>query len=142
SVVARSETSYLGHALGFVDDDQFDSSYSRSQGLCVFHLLRAVELGGETIEARQLVARTLTKWRELRRDLQGFIAKHDYRLRQPFTEAESIAYLRALETLAGTPGMFGNQPGARAAKLEALADGLAAADAHPASSELGSRDVE
>jgi hypothetical protein len=58
--------------------------------------------------APRLLARTLPKWAELRRDLQGFIGKHDHRKRQPFTEAESAASLRALEVVAGAPGLFGN----------------------------------
>jgi hypothetical protein len=37
-----------------------------------------------------------------------FITKHDHRRMAPFTEAEGTAYLRALEALAGAPGLFGN----------------------------------
>jgi hypothetical protein len=94
------------------DHPQFHYAYDRSQGLCVPHALQALDLGAGTEEARQLVKRTLPKWAELRRDLQGFIGKHDYRMRQPFTEAEGIAYLRALEVLVGVPGLFANDLGA------------------------------
>ena len=69
-------------------------------------------------DRRLLVTRTLPKWAELRRDLQGFVDKHDYRNRRPFTEAESTAYLRALEVLTGAPGLFANdlRAGARAVR--------------------------
>jgi hypothetical protein len=108
ALLAASETRYVELALQFVDDPQFDRAYHRSQGLCVPHAVRALHVGAGMAEARQLVWRTLPKWAELRRDLQGFIAKHDYRKRQPFTEAESTAYLQALEMIAGAPGVFGN----------------------------------
>lgn len=107
-LIAESEEHYVELAIQFVNDPQFDQAYRRSQGLCVPHAVRALHLGAGTAEAQQLVARTLPKWAELRRDLQRFMDKHDYRKRQPFTEAESTAYLRALEMIAGAPGLFGN----------------------------------
>jgi uncharacterized protein DUF6062 len=113
SLIAESETHYVRLALHFIEDPQFENAYSRSQGLCVPHVLQALDLAASAAQARQFVALTLPKWAELRRDLQGFIGKHDYRKRQPFTEAESVAYLRALEMLAGVPGLFGNDVGAR-----------------------------
>ena len=113
SLIAESETHYVRLALHFIDDPQFERAYGRSRGLCVPHVLQALDLAASAAQARQCVALTLPKWAELRRDLQGFIGKHDHRKGQPFTEAESVAYLRALEVLAGVPGLFGNDLGAR-----------------------------
>lgn len=106
---ADSEERYLRTALQFVEDDQFASAYGRSQGFCVPHVMRALELGAGARQAEVLIARTLPKWVELRRDLTGFVGKHDYRRKQPFTEAEGTAYLRAFETFVGAPGVFGNE---------------------------------
>ena len=116
-LVAESEADYVRVALQFIDDPQFDRAYRRSQGLCVPHTLQAIQLGAGTTDAQPLVTRTLPKWAELRRDLQGFADKHDYRNRRPFTEAESTAYLRAIEVLTGARGLFANdlRAGARAA---------------------------
>jgi hypothetical protein len=108
SLIAEAEERYVGLAIQFVNDPQFDHAYQQSQGLCVPHAVRALRLGVGTVEAQHLVRRTLPKWAEIRRDLQGFVDKHDYRTRQPFTEAESTAYLRALEVIVGAPGLFGN----------------------------------
>ncbi len=107
----------FGSAIMYDDDPQFDRAYRRSQGLCVPHTLQAIQLGAGTTDAQPLVTRTLPKWAELRRDLQGFADKHDYRNRRPFTEAESTAYLRAIEVLTGARGLFANdlRAGARAA---------------------------
>jgi Family of unknown function (DUF6062) len=113
---ALSEAGYVRAMLQFIDDPELGRAYWQSHGLCVPHALRALELGGDGDQARQLVGRTLDKWRALRRDLQGFIGKHDHRNRQPFTEAEADAHVRALETLTGAAGVFGpRSEGERAA---------------------------
>lgn len=108
AVITDSETRYLQAALQFVDDPQFGDAYARSEGLCVPHAIRTVELGEGSPQADRLIAETLPKWAALRRDLADFIAKHDHRRMAPFTEAEGTAYLRALEALAGASGLFGN----------------------------------
>jgi hypothetical protein len=107
-VVADAEVRYLTTALRFIEDPQFDRAYARSQGLCVPHAVRALELAAGGPCAQQLIARTLPKWAALRRVLAQFVGKHDYRTTRPFTEDEGTAYLRAFATLAGAPGVFGN----------------------------------
>jgi hypothetical protein len=108
ALTTESEEHYVGLAVQFADDPQFDDAYVRSEGLCVPHALHALERAAGTAAARHLIMRTLPKWAELRRELQGFIDKHDYRAREPFTEAESTAHLRVLALMAGAPGLFGN----------------------------------
>ena len=102
-----AEERYLGAALLFADDPQFDRAYTRSEGLCVPHAVRALELGSTRL-AEPLVTRTVQKWEALRRDLRGFIEKHDYQNTVAFTEAEGLSYLRAFEAVAGAPGVLGN----------------------------------
>jgi hypothetical protein len=104
--MARAEWRYLETALHFVDDPQFAHAYEASHGLCVPHALGALELSAGDAAGARLLARTLPKWADLRRDLAGFVSKHDHRNRQPFTEAEADAYLRAIETLHGRSGLF------------------------------------
>ena len=48
---ADSEARYLQAALAFVDDAQFDDAYEQSQGLCVPHVIRALELGAGSAQA-------------------------------------------------------------------------------------------
>ncbi len=108
SRLAESEGQYIAIALRFADDSQFERAYRKSQGLCVPHALRVLDMGVGSAAARALLTRTLSKWAELRRDLSGFVGKHDYRNRESFTEAEGSAHLRAIETLTGTPGLFAN----------------------------------
>ena len=106
-LLAKSEERYLRMALQFTGDPQFDRAYERSQGLCVPHLVRVLEIGAGSAASRELVARTLPKLAELGRDLEKFVGKHDHRNRQPFTEAESLACVRALEAHTGAPGLVG-----------------------------------
>jgi hypothetical protein len=106
--MARAEQRYVGMTLQYVDDPQFDRAYRRSHGLCVPHTLQALEIGAGSAGAEQLVARTLPRWAELRRDLEQLVSKHDCRNTVPFTEAEGAACVRALEVLTGAPGVFGN----------------------------------
>lgn len=110
-LLGESEERYVRMALQFTGDPQFDRAYEGSQGLCVPHMVRALEVGAGGAAGRGLVARTLPKLAELGRDLERFVGKHDHRNRQPFTEAESTACVRALETLTGAPGLFGRGQG-------------------------------
>jgi len=50
----------------------------------------------------------MLKWDALRRDLEGFVGKHDYRNRVPFTDAEASSYRRAFEMMAGRQGAWGS----------------------------------
>ncbi|PWU24171.1 MAG: hypothetical protein C5B48_07325 [Candidatus Rokuibacteriota bacterium] len=109
SRLADAEARYVETALRFVQDPEFERAYGKSQGLCIPHAVRVLEIGAGGTAARELLTRTLPKWAELRRDLSGFLDKHDYRNRKPFTEAEGSAYVRAIEILTGAPGLFPNQ---------------------------------
>ena len=102
-----AEKRYLDAVLRYIDDPQFDRAYGRSEGLCVPHLVRALELDSAGL-AEPVVTRTLRKWEALRQDLRTFIEKHDYRNTVAFTEADGLSYLRAFEAVAGAPGVFGN----------------------------------
>jgi hypothetical protein len=106
--VAETERRYLDTLVRRVDDGDVQAAYARSDGLCVPHLFAAVEVGGERPEVATLVGRTHEKWRALGRTLGSFVAKHDYRNREPYTAAEAAASARAFDTLAGTRGVFGN----------------------------------
>jgi hypothetical protein len=109
--VHDAERRYVEAALNFVDDAVFERAYEASAGLCVPHVVRALELAAGDSTGGRLLARTLPKWTAMRRDLAGFVAKHDHRNRQPYTEAERTAYVRAIEALAGQAGLFPNDLG-------------------------------
>jgi hypothetical protein len=105
--LSDTEAQCLDSVLHFAEDPQFGAAYQRSAGLCVPHLVAAMERGsGAGLET--IVSRTLAKWQALRSDLAHFVSKHEYRSSSPITEAESRSYHLALELLAGRRNVFGN----------------------------------
>ena len=113
TAAADTERRYLDTLVRFVGDGDLCAAYTRSDGLCVPHLFAALEGNGQRPGAARLVAETCDKWRRLGRDLSSFVAKHDYRNREPYTGAEATSYSRAFATLAGARGVFGNDLHAR-----------------------------
>jgi hypothetical protein len=105
---AAAEDQYLRTLGRFISDPEVVLAYANSDGICAPHALQAIELEAGSPGLPQLLDRTLQKWQSLREDLESFVRKHDYRNREPFTEAEAESYRRAFELLAGAPGLFGN----------------------------------
>ncbi len=111
---AESETRHLGTLVTFGDDGDLQAAYARSDGVCLPHLLAAVADHDGSPQAVTLVERTREKWTRLGQDIASFVSKHDYRNREPYTEAERASYARAFEMLAGAKSVFGNDVHARA----------------------------
>jgi hypothetical protein len=105
---ASAERRYLEALVRFIEDGDLLAAYTRSDGLCIPHLLIAVDQGGGDARTPALVARTRETWRRLGGELGAFVAKHDYRNREPYTAAEAAASARAFDALAGAGGVFGN----------------------------------
>jgi hypothetical protein len=103
-----TETHCLDAVLRFAHDPDFERAYQRSSGLCVPHLLGAVERGAGTPGGATIVQRTLAKWQALRDDLRRFVAKHEYRNADAISPEEARSYELALEILAGRRSLFGN----------------------------------
>ena len=119
----ESERQSLLTLVGLFDDGDLQAAYAASDPLCLAHLVRAIESAEPSSELAALVERTRAKWQAVRRDVQSFIAKHDYRNERPFTEREAVSYTRAFEILAGARGVFGNDmAGGRAVGAAAAPD--------------------
>jgi Family of unknown function (DUF6062) len=103
-----SEQSYLEAVGDFAEDPQFGRAYERSTGLCVPHVVRMVERCADGSGVDSIVHATLLKWQRLRRLLEGFVGKHEYRNAEPITEDEGMSWRLASEILAGRPSLFGN----------------------------------
>lgn len=103
-----AEDRYSDAIADFIQDAQFLRAYANSSGLCVPHLMRIVALRADTAALSRLEHETVTKWEKVRRDLESFVRKHEYRNIEPISEAEAAAVTRAMEVLAGGPGVFGN----------------------------------
>jgi hypothetical protein len=98
---------YVTVVVEYADDAEFDRAYEASGGLCLPHLIHAVERSAGTTGLPKILKRTLHKWEDMQRNLERFVAKNEYRNREPITAAEGEARLQAFEVLAGKPGLFG-----------------------------------
>lgn len=105
----EAEASYLQTVLEFTGDPQFDRAFERSPGLCLPHVVRLVALGPAHARLETILERVETKWRRLQAELKSFVAKHDYRTTEPFTDDEAKSWTLAIELLAGAPGIFGHE---------------------------------
>jgi hypothetical protein len=104
SQLAMAETRYADVVAS--DDREFARAYEVSTGLCVPHLLLVLERSTHGVE--RVIGSTLAKWDAVRHDLDGFVAKHEYRNVDRFTEPEATSGTRAGEILAGRRQIFGN----------------------------------
>lgn len=104
-----SEETYLRTLLDFTGDPDFDRAFDRSQGVCVPHVLRLIEIGREHPRLEPLLRKIEGKWRGLQDQLKRFIAKHDYRVTEKLSDEEARSWRQALEMLSGAPGLFGNE---------------------------------
>lgn len=108
-VARESEAGYLLTVLEFTGDPQFDRAFDCSPGLCLPHVVRLIALDATHPRLAAVLDRVRGKWERLQAELRGFVAKHDYRAPEPFTDAEARSWTLALELLAGAPGIFGNE---------------------------------
>lgn len=105
---ADAEARYLQTVVDFGRDAELMRAYAGSSGLCVPHVMRIIERGGDTAALRPLIERTIEKWRALQANLEAFVRKHDHRSTEPVSESEASACERALAIVAGAPGVFDN----------------------------------
>jgi hypothetical protein len=90
---------YIASLLDDVTTERGHTAYSRSVGLCLPHLVAAMDRGGPglaTVTAHQAVA-----WERLETELNEFIRKNDYQWSGEPVGAERDAWRRALLLLSG-----------------------------------------
>jgi hypothetical protein len=104
---AQAEASYIGTILRFIDDPPFARAYAASEGLCLPHLMDAIERGAGTADLARLIEHTIPKWDALQKDLDRFVGKHDYRNTQSFSDDETSACRRAAGAMTGRRGSYG-----------------------------------
>lgn len=94
---------YLESLLEHITAPQFWEKYEPSGGLCIPHLRRGLELARDEAGFRRLVEAQIKGMQALGAELDEFIRKTDYRFTDEEWGAERDSWLRAIETVVGSP---------------------------------------
>ena len=79
------------------------AALAASDGLCLPHLRRALELVRTESAFESLLAVTRERLLELQSELDEFIRKHDYRFQSEGFDSEGDSWLRAIGIICGGP---------------------------------------
>jgi hypothetical protein len=107
-VILEHERHALETILNCLSDRNFTQRFQRSAPLCILHTTRAAEAQATHPGLRGLIELQRQKYAHLVGELDELCRKHDYRFAHESWGAESDAWLRAIELLAGKPEVFGN----------------------------------
>ncbi|MBC7234387.1 MAG: hypothetical protein H5T69_00990 [Chloroflexi bacterium] len=75
--------------------------YNKSSGLCVPHLLRALDSAPSAAQREALIRAQLPLTERLLHNLDALVRKSDYRFRDELSEAEAVSWLQAIAAIAG-----------------------------------------
>ena len=101
----QSENAYLELMLAHIEDDTLHRAYAEGEGLCLPHLIAALERVSSARAFQRLVEPQIERYRIMLRDLDEFIRKHDHRLRGEKFGEEGDVWLRAMNAVLGGAGM-------------------------------------
>jgi hypothetical protein len=82
-------------------DERLANAFKDSDGLCLYHLRRALELMRDEATFETLLEITKEKLVNLQEELSEFIRKHDHRFRHEKFETEGDSWHRAITQIAG-----------------------------------------
>lgn len=96
--------------LKHLDDHTIGEAYRAGGGLCLPHFQITLAHAGPDA-AKTLADWQAQAWRRLRDELDELIRKHDHRFgREPITEAEAVAWRRAVAAAAGESELYADSP--------------------------------
>jgi hypothetical protein len=99
------EEHLLNALLKNIDDERLATALTDSSGLCLPHLVRALELVEDNRTLRRLAALQQDKLARLQDELSEFIRKSDYRFQAEGFGQEGNSWRRALALVSGEPGV-------------------------------------
>ncbi len=100
-----SERLYLGALLDNAGDERVAQGFRDAGGLCLVHLDRLVATARDAAALDKLLTLQRECLLRLDAELGEFIRKNDYRFQHEGMGAEANSWVRALETVAGKPGI-------------------------------------
>jgi len=115
----RSERDLLTTILDFIGDAEFAEAFLGSAGLCLPHLVLAVDVGRDRPHLSTLLNAQAVLWRDLQWELAESTRKADYRYADEAKGREGTSWIRALGLFVGQPGLFGSERGRASAERSA-----------------------
>jgi hypothetical protein len=103
------EGSYLRSLLDGLCEPEFSRGFQASFGLCLPHLLLAVEHERDHGALPILVQLQIQKLTAMRNRLRAVIRKFDYRFAAELVGEDGAEWRRAIELFVGKPAVFGNE---------------------------------
>jgi len=82
------------------------TAFEAAQPLCAVHFPLVLEASDDAESRQQLLASQAEKLKELKRDIETFVAKHDHRRLEEAMGRERDSWLRAVRTLVGLKDVF------------------------------------
>ncbi|HHX44683.1 MAG TPA: hypothetical protein GX714_11970 [Chloroflexi bacterium] len=104
-IAEQSENTYLDLMLAHITDDTLYRAYAEGEGLCLPHLIGALERVSDAEAFRRLVEPQGVRYRAMLHDLDEFIRKHDHRFKGEKFGEEGDVWLRAMNAVLGGAGM-------------------------------------
>ncbi len=103
-IAEGAERTYLEMLIAHLDDDKLYAAYSENDGLCLPHLIAALQHASSEESLRRLVEPQVARYRVMLRDLDEFIRKRDHRFRHEKMGEEGDVWLRAMNAAIGGAG--------------------------------------
>lgn len=100
-----AEDSYLDLLVAHLDDERLHAAYARGEGLCLSHLVGALEKAPDEESLQRLAEPQVARYRQMICDLDEFIRKRDHRFREEKYGDEGDVWLRAMNATVGGAGM-------------------------------------
>ena len=106
NVIEEMKASYgfcnpLAWLIDGLDEPQYKELYKRSHGLCLEHLLQAIEIGPPEV-VKELLEDQAERLTALEWELNEFIRKHNYIYAHEPKGEEQTSWIRAMERLVGS----------------------------------------
>lgn len=107
---AEAEGRHIDTLITYLSDDTLYTAYTQKEGLCLAHLLGAMERAADdAVAVQRLLGPQIERYSRLLHELDEFIRKRDHRFRHEPYGDEGDAWLRAMSAIAGGESMSARQ---------------------------------
>jgi hypothetical protein len=102
---AQAESRIIDLLAAYLDEEELYQAYAQGEGLCLAHLVQALEIVDGAAALENLVRPQVDRYRRMLGDLDEFIRKRDHRFKGEKYGEEGDVWLRAMNAVIGGAGM-------------------------------------